>query len=94
VPQQKPGEVDPNRPHVSRLAVPPEGAVSFHDLITGDVTCANRTVDDAVLLTSDVRPPITGRGWDDHAMNISHATADEAAQRPCHPVTRRSMADA
>jgi glutamyl-tRNA synthetase len=70
---KKPGQVDPNRPHVVRLAVPLEGATSFHDLIKGDITFDNRLVDDAVLLKSDGLPTYhMAVVVDDHAMQISH----------------------
>jgi glutamyl-tRNA synthetase len=72
---KRPGEVDPNKPHVIRLAVPPEGTTSFHDLIKGDITFDNRLVDDAVLLKSDGLPTYhLAVVVDDHAMRISHVT--------------------
>lgn len=72
---KKPGEVDPNKPHVIRLAVPLEGVTSFHDLIKGDVTYDNRFVDDTVLLKSDGLPTYhLAVVVDDHAMQITHVT--------------------
>ncbi len=70
---KKPGEVDPNRPHVIRLAVPYDGVTSFHDLIKGDIAFDNAVVDDAVLLKSDGLPTYhLAVVVDDHAMQISH----------------------
>jgi len=70
---KKPGEVDPSRPHVIRLAVPPEGLTSFHDLIKGDISFENRQVDDAVMLKSDGLPTYhLAVVVDDHDMRISH----------------------
>ncbi len=76
---KKTGEVDPTRPHVIRLAVPTEGATSFHDLIKGDVSVENRMIDDQVLLKSDGLPTYhLAVVVDDHAMQISHIIrADE-----------------
>ncbi len=76
---KKPGEIDPNKPHVIRLAAPSEGALSFHDLVKGDVTFDLRMVDDAVLLKSDGLPTYhLAVVVDDHGMQISHAIrADE-----------------
>jgi glutamyl-tRNA synthetase len=70
---RKPGEVDPNKPHVVRLAAPMEGTLSFHDLIKGDIAFDNAVVDDAVLLKSDGLPTYhLAVVVDDHAMEISH----------------------
>jgi len=76
---KKPGEVDPNKPHVVRLKVPTEGSLSVHDLVKGDVTFDLRMVDDAVLLKSDGLPTYHfAVVVDDHGMQISHAIrADE-----------------
>lgn len=72
---KKPGEVDPNQPHVIRLAVPLEGTTSFHDLIKGDITFDNRMVEDQVLLKSDGLPTYhLAVVVDDHAMQITHIT--------------------
>jgi glutamyl-tRNA synthetase len=76
---KKPGEVDPNKPHVVRLKVPTEGSLSVHDLVKGDVTFDLRMVDDAVLLKSDGLPTYHfAVVVDDHGMHITHAIrADE-----------------
>ena len=76
---KKPGEVDPNKPHVVRLAAPLEGTLPFHDMVKGDVAFDLRLVDDAVLLKSDGLPTYhLAVVVDDHGMRISHAIrADE-----------------
>ncbi len=65
-------------PHTVRLAVPMHGQTSYSDLVYGDVTFDNRTVDDQVLLKSN--------GWptyhlavvvDDHEMGITHVIRGE-----------------
>lgn len=72
---KKPGEVDPGKPHVIRLAVPLEGVTSFHDLIKGDITVNNHMIDDQVLLKSDGMPTYhLAVVVDDHAMQITHVT--------------------
>ena len=76
---KQPGGVDPNKPHVVRLQVPTDGAISFHDLVKGDVSFDLRMVDDAVLLKSDGLPTYHfAVVVDDHGMGITHAIrADE-----------------
>lgn len=65
-------------PYTVRLAVPLEGTTGYTDLVFGDVTFDNRTVDDQVLLKSN--------GWptyhlavvvDDHHMGITHVIRGE-----------------
>ncbi len=59
--------------HVVRFKMPKEGATTVHDLLRGDITVENRTLDDTILIKSD--------GWalyhlaatvDDHLMKITH----------------------
>jgi glutamyl-tRNA synthetase len=72
---KKLGQVDPNKPHVIRLAVPLEGTTAFHDVIKGDITFENRLIDDQVLLKSDGLPTYhLAVVVDDHAMQITHVT--------------------
>ena len=74
-----PGEVSPDEPHVIRLAVPLEGTTTVHDMIRGDVTFENRTIDDQVLLKSDGFPTYhLAVVVDDHEMHVTHIIrADE-----------------
>jgi glutamyl-tRNA synthetase len=64
---------------VVRLAVPLEGQTSFYDIIRGDTTVENSSLDDIVLLKSDGYPTYhLANVVDDHFMEISHIMrADE-----------------
>ncbi len=64
---------------VVRLAVPQEGKTTLHDFIHGDLTIANKDVDDQVLIKSDGFPTYHfAVVVDDHLMQISHVMrADE-----------------
>jgi len=59
--------------HVIRFKTPKEGSTTVTDVLRGDITVENRTLDDYILVKSD--------GWalyhlaamvDDHLMNITH----------------------
>ncbi len=70
---KQPGEVDPNRPHVVRLAVPLEGSATVHDLIRGDIEVDYSQLDDFVILKSDGFPTYHLAAMvDDHEMQITH----------------------
>jgi glutamyl-tRNA synthetase len=70
---KQPGEVDPDKPHVVRLAVPLEGSTTVHDLIRGDITVDYGQLDDFVILKSDGFPTYHLAAMvDDHDMRISH----------------------
>lgn len=64
---------------VIRLAVPLDGNTTLHDFVHGDLTIANKDVDDQVLLKSDGFPTYhLAVVVDDHLMKISHVMrADE-----------------
>src|SRR5512136_480664 len=67
------GEVDPNKPHVIRLAVPLEGKTTVRDLIRGDITVDYSQLDDFVILKSDGFPTYHLAAMvDDHDMQITH----------------------
>jgi glutamyl-tRNA synthetase len=60
-------------PKVVRLAVPQQGTTMLRDFIHGDLTIANKDVDDQVLLKSDGFPTYhLAVVVDDHLMQISH----------------------
>ena len=65
--------------HVIRFKIPIGGATSFHDVIRGDITYKNETLDDFVLLKSDGFPTYhLANVVDDHFMEITHVLrADE-----------------
>jgi glutamyl-tRNA synthetase len=62
-----------------RFKSPLEGQTSFYDLLRGEITFENSTLDDFVLLKSDGYPTYhLANIADDHAMEISHVLrADE-----------------
>lgn len=64
---------------VVRLMAPTEGETGFYDLIRGQITVDNRTLDDLVLLKSDGFPTYhLANVVDDHLMEITHIMrADE-----------------
>ncbi|MBI4281974.1 MAG: glutamate--tRNA ligase [Chloroflexi bacterium] len=66
-------------PWVVRFKMPLEGETTFHDLIRGDVTFANQSMDDFVILKSDGYPTYhLANVVDDTRMEISHVMrADE-----------------
>ena len=60
-------------PYVIRQKTPLEGTTTFHDLVYGDITVENSTLDDQVLLKTDGYPTYNfANVIDDHTMNITH----------------------
>jgi len=58
---------------VIRLKIPLDGETSYHDVVYGDITVKNATLDDLVLLKSDGFPTYhLANVIDDHLMEISH----------------------
>ena len=65
-------------PPVVRFKMPLEGETTFHDVIRGDVTFSNATVDDFVILKSDWYPTYhLAHIVDDNLMDISHVMRAE-----------------
>ncbi len=63
---------------VVRFKMPLEGETTIHDLVRGEVTFANSTVDDFVMLKSDGYPTYhLASTVDDHLMGISHVLRAE-----------------
>ncbi len=63
---------------VVRMKVPTDGETTFHDLIRGNVTFKNATLDDFVLLKSDHYPTYhLANVVDDWSMKISHVLRAE-----------------
>lgn len=63
---------------VVRFKVPEEGETRVHDLIRGEITFANSTQDDFVILKSDGFPTYhLAVVVDDHAMEITHVLRGE-----------------
>lgn len=64
--------------NVIRMMVPLEGAVTFQDLIRGEISIGNEILDDQVLLKSDGFPTYhLAVVVDDHLMQISHVIRGE-----------------
>jgi glutamyl-tRNA synthetase len=64
---------DAGETHVIRMKTPREGTTTFSDLIFGDITVENKTLDDMVLLKSDNLPTYNfANVVDDHLMGITH----------------------
>jgi glutamyl-tRNA synthetase len=62
----------PDRPHVIRMNAPVTGAVTYHDMVFGDVTTPNSSQQDAVLMRSDGVPLYNlGAVVDDITMGIT-----------------------
>ncbi len=60
-------------PYVIRQKIPREGSTSFSDLIFGDITVDNESLDDNVLIKSDGLPTYNfANVVDDHLMGITH----------------------
>lgn len=60
-------------PYVIRQKIPLDGETTFHDVLYGDITVKNDTLDDQILLKSDGMPTYNfANVVDDHLMGITH----------------------
>lgn len=60
-------------PYVIRQKIPETGSTTFHDVVFGDITVENETLDDQVLIKSDGLPTYNfANVVDDHLMGITH----------------------
>lgn len=60
-------------PYVIRQKIPQTGETTFHDVVFGDITVPNDTLDDNVLMKSDGLPTYNfANVIDDHLMGITH----------------------
>jgi glutamyl-tRNA synthetase len=86
--------IDSGEKFVIRFKTPKEGSTTVHDVIRGDITVENRTIDDYILVKSD--------GWalyhlaalvDDHEMQITHVFrgAEWLATFPLHALIVRAF---
>lgn len=65
--------LDAGKPYVIRQRIPLEGTTSWNDLVYGEITVENSTLDDQVLLKSDGMPTYNfANVVDDHLMHITH----------------------
>ncbi len=63
---------------VIRIAMPLEGETTYHDVVRGEVTFENRTLDDFVAIKSDAFPTYNfANVIDDHLMGITHIIRGE-----------------
>ncbi len=78
-PEERAAHERAGEPHVVRLAVPLDGKTMLRDFVHGELTIANKDVDDQVLLKSDGFPTYhLAVVVDDHLMKITHVMrADE-----------------
>ena len=61
------------KPYVIRQKIPLEGTTTFHDILYGDITVENSTLDDQILLKADGMPTYNfANVVDDHLMGITH----------------------
>ena len=61
------------KPYVIRQRIPLEGSTSWNDLVYGEISVENSTLDDQVLLKSDGMPTYNfANVVDDHLMHITH----------------------
>jgi glutamyl-tRNA synthetase len=79
---------------VVRFRTPLAGKTTFHDIIRGDVTFENSTIDDFVILKSDGYPTYhLASVVDDHEMKITHVLRAEEwlSSTPRHLLLYRAM---
>lgn len=81
-------------PYVIRQKIPRSGATTFSDLIFGDITVDNETLDDNVLIKSDGLPTYNfANVIDDHLMGITHVVrgAEYLSSAPKYNLLYRSF---
>ncbi len=79
---------------VVRFRTPLSGKTSFHDIIRGDVTFENSTIDDFVIIKSDGYPTYhLASIVDDHEMGITHVLRAEEwlSSTPRHLLMYKAM---
>ncbi len=65
--------LDAGMPYVIRQNAPTEGESTYHDMVFGDITMPNDTLDDMVLIKQDGMPTYNfANVIDDHLMGITH----------------------
>ena len=72
-PAEAQARVDAGEPYVIRQKIPREGTTTFSDVVYGEITVPNDTLDDQVLLKRDGLPTYNlANVIDDHLMGITH----------------------
>ncbi len=65
--------LDAGKPYVIRQRIPLDGTTFWNDMVYGEITVENSTLDDQVLLKSDGMPTYNfANVVDDHLMHITH----------------------
>ena len=84
----------PDAPYVIRIKAPQEGQAVIDDAVQGQVTWANETLDDMVLLRSDGTPTyMLAVVVDDHDMGVTHVIRgdDHLSNAPRQALIYRAM---
>ncbi len=72
-PEEAKARVEAGMPHVIRQNAPVEGKTTYHDVVFGEMTFPNDTLDDMVLIKHDGMPTYNfANVIDDHLMGITH----------------------
>ena len=72
-PEEIQAKLDAGMPYVIRQKIPREGETTFSDVVFGDITVPNDSLDDNVLIKSDGLPTYNfANVIDDHLMGITH----------------------
>lgn len=72
-PEEVKAQLDAGKPYVIRQRIPLDGTTSWNDLVYGEISVENATLDDQVLLKSDGMPTYNfANVVDDHLMRITH----------------------
>ncbi len=72
-PQDSAQRVENGEPHVIRFKAPNQGTTTAHDLLRGEITVENKTLDDIILIKSDgLAVYHLAAMVDDHLMDITH----------------------
>ena len=72
-PEEIQKNLDEGKPYVIRQKMPLEGETTYHDEVYGDITIANKELEDQILLKSDGFPTYNfANVIDDHEMGITH----------------------
>ncbi len=72
-PEEVQAKLDAGVPYVIRLNAPVSGESSYHDIVFGDMTFPNDSLDDMVLIKQDGMPTYNfANVIDDHLMGITH----------------------
>ncbi|HPH97962.1 MAG TPA: glutamate--tRNA ligase [Anaerolineaceae bacterium] len=93
-PEEAARRVAAGESHVIRFKTPKEGATTVRDLLRGDITVQNSTLDDYILVKSDgLALYHLAAMVDDHLMGISHVIrgAEWLATLPLHCLIIRAM---